>query len=132
MTSNRPRILVVDDNKMARMEIARTVERGGYDVSEVEGGERALEILRSESFDLVLLDLLMPDTDGFEVLEQMMADAELCAIPVIVVTAVEERDSVRKSISLGAADHITKPINHKLLGHRIRTVLASRAGTRPR
>ena len=120
MNSESNHILVVDDDELARLEIVRSVEQGGYTVSQAENGLRALDMLREGSFDLVLLDLLMPGMDGFEVLRKMKTDAALSHVPVIVITAVEDRDIAHKSIDLGAVDHISKPVNHQLLSHCIR------------
>lgn len=123
MTNEPKRILVVDDDELARLEIAHSVEQLGHAVSQAGNGAQALEMLRAESFDLVLLDLLMPEVDGAEVLRQMKADAALSVVPVIVITAVDDPEGARKSIGLGAVDHLTKPVNHQLLSHRLGVIL---------
>ena len=88
MNGDNYQVLVVDDDELTRLEIIRSVEKAGYAVSQAENGARALDMLREKSFALVLLDLLMPDVDGFEVLRQMKADPALKEIPVIVITAI--------------------------------------------
>ena len=123
MTNQASHILVVDDDELARMEISRCVEQQGYSVSLAEDGAQALELLRSQTFGLVLLDLLMPGVDGFEVLRQMKADATLREIPVIVITAVDEPESAAKCAEMGVIDHLTKPVDPKLLAERANAVL---------
>ena len=124
--TNEPRhILVVDDDELARMEIARSVEQQGHTIGLAENGIQALAALGSQDFDLVLLDLLMPEMDGFAVLQEMKADEALRTIPVIVVTAVGEPENVAKCIEMGAADHLTKPLDHELLAQRVGAVFAS-------
>lgn len=124
MNGKNNHVLVVDDDELARLEIVHSVEHAGYTVRQANDGTRALEMLREGNFDLVLLDLLMPGVDGFEVLSHMKADSALSDVPVIVITAVDDRDTAYRSIDLGAVDHISKPVNHQLLTHRIRNVLS--------
>lgn len=112
-------ILVVDDNKMNRLLLARGLEQQGHRVSFAENGRQALAALRSTPFDLVLLDVLMPEMDGYQVLQELTADTELKNVPVIMVSAVGELDSVVKCIELGAEDYLPKPINSVLLKARI-------------
>ncbi len=112
-------ILIVDDNRMNRLLLARGLESQGHRVAHAENGRQALEMLQSLPFDLVLLDVLMPEMDGYEVLAQLMADPHLKNLPVIMVSAVEELDSVVKCIELGADDYLSKPINPVLLRARI-------------
>jgi adenylate cyclase len=112
-------ILVVDDNKMNRLLLARGLEQQGHRVSFAENGRQALEMLRAQGFDLVLLDVLMPEMDGYQVLDQLMADTELRNVPVVMVSAVGELESVVKCIEMGAEDYLSKPINPVLLKARI-------------
>lgn len=123
MKNKAIRILVVDDDELARIEISRCVEQQGYSVSLAEDGAQALSMLRSQTFDLVLLDLLMPGVDGFEVLRQMKADATLREVPVIVVTAVDDPESAAKCADMGVSDHLTKPVDPKLLAERANAIL---------
>lgn len=119
MTDTLGNILAVDDNRMNRLKLVRMLEKEGYGVSQAEGGRKALTMLRSNVFDLVLLDILMPDVDGFQVLREMKQDAALREIPVIVVTAVEEMNSVNECLELGAVDYVAKPVDAKLLIDRV-------------
>jgi CheY-like chemotaxis protein len=117
-------LLVVDDNSMNRIMLSRYVTKLGYQASVAENGRQALEKLQSESFDLVLLDVQMPEMDGYEVLEQMKTTPRLRDIPVIMISAVEELESVVTCIELGAQDYLSKPFNPVLLCARLSACLA--------
>ena len=113
------RLLVADDNKVNRLLLARSLEQQGHKVSLAENGRVALEMLRREPFDLVLLDMEMPEMDGFQVLEQLVGDLQLRDLPVIVTSSLEGIDHVVRCIELGAEDFLTKPVNPVLLKARI-------------
>jgi class 3 adenylate cyclase len=119
--SNRgaARVLVVDDNKVNRLLLSRSVELQGHHPATAENGRLALEMLRAEPFDLVLLDIEMPEMDGFAVLEALRADAQLRDLPVLVTSSLEGMDSAVRSITLGAVDYLNKPVNPVLLKARI-------------
>ena len=117
------RLLVVDDNEMNRDMLSRRLERQGHAVIMAENGRQALEKIRSEPFDLVLLDIMMPELNGYEVLEQMKNDDGLRHIPVIMISAVDELDSVVRCIELGAEDYLSKPFSPVLLKARISACL---------
>src|SRR5215470_16050583 len=128
MTEQAPSItnsslLVVDDHRMNRIMLARYLGNLGYQARLCENGRQALELLQSESFDLVLLDVEMPEMDGYQVLEQLKADPRLRDIPVIMISAVEELESVVKCIELGAQDYLPKPFNAVLLRARLTACL---------
>src|SRR5947209_19651732 len=116
-------LLVVDDNSMNRIMLSRYITRLGYQATLVENGRQALDKLQNEPFDLVLLDVEMPEMDGYQVLEQLKADPRLRDIPVIMISAVEELESVVKCIELGAKDYLSKPFNPVLLRARLTTCL---------
>jgi two-component system sensor histidine kinase/response regulator len=116
-------ILVVDDDEGNRDVLSRRLEIQGYSTDTAESGERALEMLKNESFDLVLLDIMMPGTDGFEVLQRIKADEALRHVPVIMISALDELDSVARCIELGAEDYLPKPFNPTLLKARIGATL---------
>ena len=124
MAETGSRLLVVDDNKVNRLLLARSLESQGHRVSVAENGRVALEMLRAESFDLALLDIEMPEMDGFQVLEELKADIHLRDVAVIVTSAVEGLDSVVRCIELGAEDYLSKPVNPVLLKARIGAGLA--------
>ena len=119
MAEDSSRVLIVDDNKVNRLLLSRSVELLGHRCALAENGRLALEKLRSEAFDLVLLDIEMPELDGFAVLEQLKAAPQLREVPVIVTSSVEGLDNVVRCISLGAEDYLHKPVNQVLLKARI-------------
>jgi CheY-like chemotaxis protein len=119
VTGGPASILVVDDDRINRMILSRELEREGHTVATVDDGRRALEALRHEPFDIVLLDVLMPELDGYQTLTQIERDETLRHIPVIMVSALEEIDSVVRCIELGAADYLPKPFDPMLLRARI-------------
>jgi adenylate cyclase len=123
VTVTRANVLVVDDDSVNRLLLSRSLEQEGHWATTAEDGRRALELLRAQSFDVVLLDVLMPEVDGFEVLAQMQADAELRRIPVIMISALEDIESVVRGIELGAEDYLPKPFNPVLLRARINSCL---------
>jgi adenylate cyclase len=113
------RLLVVDDNKVNRLLLTRSLELQGHTVASAENGRVALEMLRREPFDLLLLDMEMPEMDGFQVLEQLVNDRQLRDLPVIVTSSLEGIANVVRCIELGAEDYLTKPVNPVLLKARI-------------
>jgi adenylate cyclase len=116
-------ILVVDDNATNREMLSRRLARAGHRVHVVASGPEALALLRREPVDLVLLDVLMPGMSGFEVLQQFTADSKLREIPVLMISALDEMDSVVRCIELGAEDYLPKPFDPVLLRARISACL---------
>ncbi len=108
---------------MNRIMLSRYITKLGYRSSLAENGRQALEKLQAEPFDLVLLDVQMPEMDGYQVLEQLKADPRLRDIPVIMISAVDELESVVKCIELGAQDYLPKPFNPVLLRARLTACL---------
>lgn len=119
MTAEPSHLLVVDDNKVNRMLLTHNLEEQGHCVASAVNGREALELLRRNPFDLVLLDIEMPEMDGYQVLSAMKADTQLRHIPVIMVTAVDEIESAIRCIEMGAEDYLPKPFNPVLLRARI-------------
>jgi adenylate cyclase len=113
------RLLVADDNKVNRLLLGRTLEVQGHRVSSADNGRRALDMLRAEAFDLLLLDLEMPELDGFALLEIIAADHTLREVPVIVTSSLEGVAHVARCIELGADDYLHKPVNPVLLKARV-------------
>ena len=126
MTETGASALVVDDDPTNRMLLSRSLEQQGHRVSGAENGKEALERLRSEPFDIVLLDVLMPELDGYETLERIQSDEKLRHIPVIMVSALEELESVVRCIELGAEDYLPKPFDPVLLRARLNACLAKK------
>lgn len=120
--------LVVDDSRVNRLVLVRHLAGLGIESLEAENGIEALEMLRANlgAIELVLLDVIMPELDGYETLAAMKADDDLRHVPVIIVSGVEELDSVVRCIELGATDYLTKPINPRILGARISASLAAK------
>ena len=112
-------ILVADDNRVNRLLLSRGLEQEGHTVVFAEHGREALDLLRSQPFDLMLLDVLMPELDGYGVLAELKDDAHLRDIPVVMTSSLDEIDSVVKCIEMGAEDYLTKPINPVLLNARV-------------
>jgi DNA-binding response OmpR family regulator len=116
-------VLVVDDNALNRDMLSRRLMREGYTVATAQNGREALAMMRAESFDLALLDVMMPEMNGYETLEHMKTDGVLRHVPAIMISAVDEIESVIRCIELGAADYLPKPFNPVLLKARIGAVL---------
>ncbi len=121
--SNQPmpsaRLLAVDDDALNRDMLMRRLDKLGYEVSEAATGREALAKLKDGNFDLVLLDIIMPDLDGFQTLEFIKADPRLKHIPVIMLTALDDVDSTVRCIEAGAEDYVPKPFSPVILRARI-------------
>jgi class 3 adenylate cyclase len=117
--SNGARLLVAEDNKVNRLLLVRSLELMGHTVTTAENGRVALEQLRAGRFDLVLLDMEMPEVDGFAVLAAMKQDLALRDVPAIVTSSLEGIDHVIRCVELGAEDYLHKPVNPVLLKARI-------------
>jgi CheY-like chemotaxis protein len=122
----RKRILVVEDTDVNRVLLRRRLEKQGFDVTEAADGRIALDLVRRSVFDLVLLDIMMPEVGGYEVLEQLKADPDTAALPVIMISAIDEMSSVVRCIEAGAEDYLTKPYDTVLLQARINACLDKR------
>jgi len=112
-------ILVVDDDPANRDLLERRLHREGYIVTSADNGLQALKLLRSASFDLVLLDLIMPGLDGYQVLAKLKADPALKHLPVIMISALDQENGIARCIEMGAEDYIAKPFNPVFLRARI-------------
>ena len=119
-------VLVVDDGAMNRRVLTLALEREGHHVEEAHDGRQALELLAHRPFDVVLLDLIMPEMDGYATLEAIKADDALRHLPVIVISGVDELDSVVRCIEMGATDYLSKPFNASLLRARVNASLAGK------
>jgi len=116
-------LLVVDDNEMNRDMLVRRLKPLGYQVDTACDGGQALDMLQSGTYDLVLLDIMMPVMDGFEVLQQMKLQQRLKSVPVIMITALDDTSSAARCIDMGAEDYLTKPFDPTLLKARISSCL---------
>ncbi|MBV8817688.1 MAG: response regulator [Acidobacteriaceae bacterium] len=116
-------LLVVDDSPQNRDILRRTLERNGHRVALAENGSTALDRIRAASFDLILLDVLMPVMDGYALLQQLKATQEFRAIPVIMISALDESSAVVRCVQMGAEDYIMKPFDPILVRTRVQATL---------
>lgn len=112
-------ILLVDDEEPNRVLISRRLSNEGYLVNTVSGGRQAIEALKVRRFDLVLLDLMMPEMNGVATLREIRADPHLHGMPVLMLTASHTRESVMQCLQLGAADYLIKPVDPADLKRRV-------------
>ena len=121
-------LLVVDDDEGNRYTLERRLTREGYtNLTMANDGQQALELLHSRRFDLVLLDIMMPQMNGYQVLEHMKANPDLRDLPVIMISAIDEMPSVVRCIELGAEDYLPKPFDATLLRARVAATLEKKA-----
>jgi len=116
-------MLIVDDNRVNRLLLTRALEQNGHQVANAENGKVAMDMLRAKSYDVLLLDIDMPEMNGFEVLEALLEDEELRYLPVVMTSASDELDRVVKCIEMGAEDYLVKPLNPVLLRARVNASL---------
>jgi len=119
MFDDHGKILVVDDHRTTRLKLSLGLQQQGHTVVEAENGIQALGKLRSDSFDLVLLDIVMPEMNGYQVLDEMKRDNKLLDVPVIVISASDELENIVRGIELGADDYLPKSCDPVLLRARI-------------
>ncbi len=123
MNAEQGSMLVVDDVEANRDLLSRRLKRQGHTVAVAENGRQAIELLKKQPFDLILCDIMMPEMNGYEVLEHVKADPALRHIPVIMISALDDMDSVVRCIEMGAEDYLFKPFNPTLLKARINACL---------
>lgn len=120
------RILIVDDDPLLCNLLRMALSRAGYQTAEMYSGDTALEYLERQPVDLLLLDVMMADVNGFDVLRKLKTSPELSTIPVILLTARVDAISQKTGMDIGAVEYLTKPITPDLLIERIRAVLDAR------
>jgi two-component system alkaline phosphatase synthesis response regulator PhoP len=123
---SKPHILAVDDEADIRELVRYNLEKEGFEVSVAESGERALDFIRSGRPDLVLLDIMLPGIDGFEVCRILKRNADTNQIPIVMLTAKGEESDIVAGLELGAEDYVTKPFSPKVLTARVRAALRRR------
>ncbi len=116
-------LLVVDDKESNRELLSRRLDKQGFNVDTAENGKQALEMVYQNDYDLILLDIIMPEVDGFQVLAQMKKDPKLRHIPIIMISALDEIDGVVRCIDMGAEDYLQKPFNQVILKAKINASL---------
>ena len=124
MSADKPRLLIVDDIADNRIILARRLVRRGFEVVEAPGGRAALELIAKQPFDLVLLDIMMPDMDGIEVLKTIRKSHSSSTLPVIMVTANGQSADTVTALTLGANDYVTKPVDFPVALARIEAQVA--------
>ena len=124
--NNSPLILVVDDQKTLRLVLCKAIEKQGYRTIEACNGERCIDICQKQNPDLIVLDAMMPRMDGFECstkLQELLGDN--CP-PILMITVLDDQESVERAFVVGASDYITKPINWDVFARRVNRLLTSR------
>ena len=122
-----PVVLIVDDDPSIRLVASGALQNAGFEVTEADDGPVALEIVDALAPDIILLDVVMPKLDGFSVCEELRARAGSTHTPILMMTGLEDVDSINRAYEKGATDFITKPINYNILVHRVRYMLRSQA-----
>lgn len=120
-------LLVVDDDPLLRGMATRTLRHAGFEVSAVDSGEQALAAFSSARFGLVLLDVMMPGVDGYETCRRMRATPHGASLPILMLTGLNDTESIEQAYQAGATDFIAKPINWTLLAQRVRYALRAAA-----
>jgi CheY-like chemotaxis protein len=120
---NMPKILIVEDDENIRAAFAGQLECLGYETESAQNGKEAVERVQKESFDLILMDLVMPEMDGFEAIRRIREMRSLSFIPIIVVSAREASDGIEKALELGANDYVVKPVDSTAFKARVRAAL---------
>ncbi|MEO1442679.1 MAG: response regulator, partial [Chloroflexota bacterium] len=123
MTANAARVLVVDDEEANRDILATIVQALGYDAAQAEDGEVALGMVESEDFDLILLDVMMPQVNGIDALKQIREKKDRQQLPIILITAMSAVDAMVNGLESGANDYITKPFNFKEVRVRVKSLM---------
>ena len=123
------RVLLVDDDLLVRTMASATLRQAGFAVTEADSGEQALRLFDDKRFDLVLLDVMMPGMDGYAVCERLRCHANGTWLPILMLTGLNDTESIQMAYRSGATDFITKPINWTLLVHRVRYGLRASLAT---
>ena len=126
MDKKYSRVLVVDDNEMNRDMLSRRLARMGLLVAVADGGNSGLEMILTGEFDLVLLDIMMPDMDGIEVLKRAREFYSQAELPIIMATARDESKDIVEALKLGANDYVTKPLDFPVVRARVENALGYR------
>jgi DNA-binding response OmpR family regulator len=125
-TQEKGRVLIVDDEPNALDILSRLLTREGYICRTADSGQGGLDLLAAEPFDVIVLDVMMPNMDGLQVCERLRANEAFRAIPVILLTAKDDMETRSRGMALGVSEYLTKPLNKHELFTRIRAQLHSR------
>ena len=118
-----PVVLVVDDDPALRLVLRHTMEQDGYYVIEASNGLEAIQATVRQRPDLILMDAIMPEMDGFRAISELKAMRDFESLPILIITSLDDDQSVSQAFSVGASDYINKPINWSVLKHRVRRLL---------
>ena len=124
--NNTKTVLVIEDDADIQIFISRVLELEGYHVLRAADGNKGMEMAKDNSVDLILLDLILPGTDGWAILKEIKRLKELSGIPVVIITAIAEPVQRKKALRMGAADYLTKPLSAQLLVKTVNEVLAKK------
>ncbi|MCL5044314.1 MAG: response regulator [Deltaproteobacteria bacterium] len=125
-----PQVMVVDDDPDTVAILSHYLRREGFEAIEANSGPECLRLAREKPVDVILLDLMMPEMDGFEVCRQLKGDQQTAEIPVIMITARDDMDARAEGIRLGVSDFLAKPVFRRQLANRIRAQLELAATAR--
>lgn len=131
MAATKKRVLTVEDSANIRRLIAYNLKRAGYEVLEAADGKAAVKVLQQHVPDLIILDIRMPEMDGFQLLELMRRYPKAAAIPVVMMTALSQPADVDRALKLGVVDYLVKPLDPTLLISKVRTILHEHEGAEP-
>ena len=123
---DKSKILVVEDEQDIRDLLVFNLQKNGFNVRAVDNGEKALSLIRTDNFDLILLDLMIPGISGFDLARILKNDDETSEVPIIMLTAKGEESDIVKGLEIGAQDYITKPFSVKVLVARINKIINSK------
>lgn len=117
------KILIVEDEKITSLSFCKSLNQFGYETAEAQNGKEAVEKVQTEPFDLIIMDLMMPVMDGFEAIRQIRETKSLTFIPIIVISALESPEDIKKALELGADEYVTKPVDEVALRARVMAAL---------
>ena len=123
---SHPRVLIVDDDMVIRLSVSDFLDEAGYTILEAGCGRDGLDTFHSEAVDLVILDVMMPDMDGFEVCQQIRSTPKGRHLPILMATGNDDVESVTRAFEVGATDFTSKPFNYELLVHRVQYMLRAK------
>lgn len=121
--SENSRILIIDDDAGHLLIARKALERAGFTVDEAENGQQGLLAIKGTRPDLVLLDIMMPEFNGYDVCVELRRDPEFMNLPIVMVTALDDIDSVERAFEAGATNFVTKPVNWIVLSYHVKYIL---------
>ena len=123
MNENSPELLIVDDDQVSSMALKKKLEKRGFRIKTLQDGRRCLDLIAENKFDLILLDILMPNVSGFDLLKEIRTKYTTAELPIVMVTAKDEPEDIVEALNYGANDYLTKPVNIDIAVARVKTRL---------